>query len=65
MLYCSNVVNIYVTNVTKHDIVLPPKTLLGNIERVTHSYPVNLKEAQIGSVVEKDNQNSPSLPEEP
>uniref|UniRef100_A0A669DWJ2 ribonuclease H n=1 Tax=Oreochromis niloticus TaxID=8128 RepID=A0A669DWJ2_ORENI len=58
-------VNIYVTNVTKHDIVLPPKTLLGNIERVTHSYPVNLKEAQIGLVVEKDNQNSPSLPEEP
>lgn len=58
-------VNIHVTNVTNHDIVLPPKTLLGNIKRVTHSYLVNLKEAQIGSVVEKENQNSPSLPEGP
>ncbi|XP_070410184.1 uncharacterized protein [Nothobranchius furzeri] len=54
---------IYVTNVTKHDIVLPAKTLIGNIERVTHTFPINLKKAQLGSVGEED--NSPSLPEEP
>lgn len=42
---------IYVTNTTQRYIVLPAKTFLGSIERVTHSYPVNLDQTQVSSVL--------------
>lgn len=56
---------IYVTNTKKHDIVLPAKTFIGCIERVTHCYPVNVDQGHINSIVAEDCPNSPNSPERP
>lgn len=54
---------IYVTNTTKHDIVLAGKTCIGTMERMVNCYPVNLDQCRIGLVIAENSQNSLCSPE--
>ncbi len=43
-------VNIFVRNITQHDITVPGKSVIGSIQRITDSYPMQPEEQQVNSV---------------
>lgn len=61
--YSSRKAKIYVRNTTQHDIVLPAKTLVGSIQKITHCYPVDIEQSQVSSVVTENSQPPPNLPD--
>lgn len=53
-------VNIYVRNITHHDIMIPAKTVIGSIQRITDCYRVYPEEHQVNAVVVESSQAPPN-----